>query len=107
MGWLGLDDTDHLGGGCTTWTIPPDVGVFAVSARSETLPSFACTPWPAREHEATLLWPLNLMSGPPSTWHAWLTAYWKEHLAPLVGQVTVSTHAEREQVQRSRPCMVR
>ena len=21
MGWLGLDDTDHLGGGCTTWTL--------------------------------------------------------------------------------------
>jgi len=21
MGWLGLDDTDHLGGGCTTHTL--------------------------------------------------------------------------------------
>ena len=21
MGWLALDDTDHLGGGCTTYTL--------------------------------------------------------------------------------------
>ncbi|MGB0489678.1 MAG: TiaS agmantine-binding domain-containing protein [Candidatus Poseidoniaceae archaeon] len=100
MGWLGLDDTDHLGGGCTTWTMHQMLVSLPVEVRQVGDPCLVrLYPMASARTRGNAALAVELDVGlPPSTWHAWLTAYWKEHLAPLVGQVTVSTHAEREQV---------
>ena len=100
MGWLGLDDTDHLGGGCTTWTLHQLVSSLPTGV------SVAGDPCLVRLYpmakgrtrgNAALAVELDVRLDHAS-WHTWLEQYWGAHLATLAGRWTPSTHAARKQV---------
>ncbi len=100
MGWLGLDDTDHLGGGCTTWTLHQLVSSLPTGV------SVAGDPCLVRLYpmakgrtrgNAALAVELDVRLD-YSSWHIWLEQYWGAHLATLAGRWTPSTHAARKQV---------
>ena len=100
MGWLGLDDTDHLGGGCTTWTLHQLVSSLPTGV------SVAGDPCLVRLYpmakgrtrgNAALAVELDVRLD-HSSWHIWLEQYWGAHLATLAGRWTPSTHAARKQV---------
>ncbi|MEC7461587.1 MAG: DUF1743 domain-containing protein [Candidatus Thermoplasmatota archaeon] len=100
MGWLGLDDTDHLGGGCTTWTLhqlvsslPPEVSVAGDPCLVRLYPMAKGR----TRGNAALAVELDVRLD-HSAWHNWLEQYWGAHLATLAGQWTPSTHAARKQV---------
>ena len=100
MGWLGLDDTDHLGGGCTTWTmhqllssLPPEVSVAGDPCLVRLYPMAKGR----TRGNAALAVELDVRLN-PSAWKNWLEQYWEAHLATLAGQWTPSTHASRTQV---------
>ena len=113
MGWLGLDDTDTLAGGCTT---------LVFHQLLENLPSYVSI----REARLVRLWPfakkrtrgnaamaaelvlLNDQSNVITDLKQIETAtksllehldnWWNEHIAPLEGEVEQSTHNDRPQV---------
>ncbi|MEC8626047.1 MAG: DUF1743 domain-containing protein, partial [Candidatus Thermoplasmatota archaeon] len=100
MGWLGLDDTDHLGGGCTTWTfhqlvlsLPPEVSVAGDPCLVRLYPMAKGR----TRGNAALAVELDVRLD-HSAWQNWLEQYWGAHLATLAGQWTPSTHAARKQV---------
>ncbi|MGB1623984.1 MAG: hypothetical protein ACPHCZ_04720, partial [Candidatus Poseidoniaceae archaeon] len=78
MGWLGLDDTDHLGGGCTTWTMHQMLVSLPVKVRQVGDPCLVrLYPMASARTRGNAALAVELDVGlPPSTWHAWLTAYW-------------------------------
>lgn len=105
MGWLGLDDTDHLGGGCTTQ-------VFDALLRS--LPSWVKVGQP----RLVRLWPfaenrtrgnaalgVELTCEDESKLISILDAYWTSDIEGLEGFVSPSTMSSRVQVTSS-PGMV-
>ena len=105
MGWLGLDDTDHLGGGCTT-------EVFDKLLRS--LPSWAEVGQP----RLVRLWPfaqnrtrgnaalgVEIKCDDESKLIEFLEGHWGAEIEPLGGSVSPSTMSSRIQVSSS-PGMV-
>jgi len=107
MGWLGLDDTDHLGGGCTTWTMHqvlaalPD-GAFVVDA-PRLVRLYPAAPHRTRGN-AALAAKLRVECS-PTEWLTWLECTWQDIVLPLRNKKTTSTHNHREQ-SASDPGMV-
>lgn len=100
MGWLGLDDTDHLGGGCTTLTmhrllasLPHGVELIGDPSLVRLYPMAKAR----TRGNAALSAELNVHID-PDAWLAWLESYWSSTIEPLAGQWTASTHAARPQV---------
>ena len=113
MGWLGLDDTDTLAGGCTT---------LVFHQLLEHLPSYVSI----RETRLVRLWPfakkrtrgnaamaaelvllndesnvitdLKQLESATKSLLEHLDNWWTEHIAPLEGAVEQSTHNDRPQV---------
>jgi len=97
MGWLGLDDTDHLGGGCTTKTLdelikglPSEVKIGEVRlvrlwpfARQRTRGNAAVAVELNCENEEYLLEHLDL--------------WWNEKISPLAGEISSSENYDRLQ----------
>ena len=107
MGWLGLDDTDHLGGGCTTWTMHVVLSNLPHGVRPVNDPCLVRL-YPmtkARTRGNAALAAELHVDIPRKEWFAWLQHMWEEHVAPLAGRRTASSHATREQVA-SDPGMV-
>ena len=107
MGWLGLDDTDHLGGGCTTWTLqtllsrlPEGVAIVGDPCLVRLYPMTK-----ARTRGNAALAVELTVDLSRHEWFGWLAEQWSTVLAPLAGQCTASTHAARAQVP-SDPGMV-
>ena len=107
MGWLGLDDTDHLGGGCTTLTmhrllasLPEGVQLIGDPSLVRLYPMAK-----ARTRGNAALSAELKVDLPQETWLAWLDRHWSTEIEPLAGQWTASTHAARPQVP-SDPGMV-
>lgn len=91
--WLGLDDTDHLEGGCTT---------FEFHKLLEALPCPYGEPrlvrlWPFAAHRTRGNAALSVEIHPEEGIVEWLDGYWDTHIAPLAGTVSSSNHNEREQ----------
>ena len=97
MGWLGLDDTDSLKGGCTTevlyrliQSLPQHVGVG--QARLVRLWPFA-----RRRTRGNAAVAVELSTTDEPALLEFLDEYWFNHLLPLKDTVEVSEHSEREQ----------
>lgn len=107
MGWLGLDDTDHLGGGCTTWTLHHLISSLPAGVSVQGDPCLVrLYPMTRARTRGNAALAVELNVGLPApAWHAWLEQHWQEHLVTLQGLWTPSTHASRAQVP-SEPGMV-
>ena len=97
MGWLGLDDTDHLGGGCTT---------YALFELIQELPS----QYVISSHRLVRLYPfakqrtrgnaavaINIEGEDYTELLSFLDTWWKEKIAPLKGNLTQSESYSRQQ----------
>jgi len=91
MGWLGLDDTDSLAGGCTTETfhqlllgLPKEVEVG--EPRLVRLWPFAF-----RRTRGNAALAVELKCPDEAALLAHLDAWWERHLAPLGGRMEAST----------------
>ena len=100
MGWLGLDDTDHLGGGCTTLAfhrlleaLPTGVQLMGDPCLVRLYPMAKGR----TRGNAALSAELHVDMA-QEAWYAWLDQYWSTTIEPLAGQWTPSTHAARPQV---------
>ena len=105
MGWLGLDDTDSLAGGCTTKTMEnlilnlPD-NVFVGTVRLVRLWPFA-----SGRTRGNAALAVELQSENVDSLIAHLDSWWKNELSLLKGLVSPSHHSDRPQVP-SDPGMV-
>ncbi len=105
MGWLGLDDTDSLAGGCTTKAFRdlldhlPE-GVVVGEPRLVRLWPFAM-----RRTRGNAAVGVELKCTDAAQLMDFLDAWWNEHLLPLTGAVHPSTISNREQSPTS-PGMV-
>ena len=97
MGWLGLDDTDHLGGGCTTKTLdlliqglPRDVDIGEI--RLVRL-------WPFAKQRtrgnASVAVEINCQDENKLLNH--LDAWWDEKISPLAGEISSTENYDRQQ----------
>lgn len=105
MGWLGLDDTDSLAGGCTTETfhqlllgLPKEVEVG--EPRLVRLWPFAF-----RRTRGNAALAVELKCPDEAALLAHLDAWWERHLAPLGGRMEASSVSSRPQSPAS-PGMV-
>jgi len=107
MGWLGLDDTDHLGGGCTTWTMHQVLASLPEGAFVVDVPRLVRL-YPAAPHRtrgnAALAAEVRVECS-PTEWLTWLDFTWKKIVVPHRNKRTTSTHNLREQ-SASDPGMV-
>ncbi len=97
MGWLGLDDTDSLKEGCTTYTfhlllesLPPSVTV--VSPRLVRL-------WPFAQHRTrgNAAVGVELIVDDEQELLKHLDTYWNQHILPIKGNISPSEHDDRTQ----------
>ena len=100
MGWLGLDDTDHLGGGCTTLTMHRLLSSLPNGVQLIGDPSLVrLYPMAKARTRGNAALSAELKVGlTTDVWLAWLERYWSTEIEPLSGQWTASTHAARPQV---------
>ena len=105
MGWLGLDDTDSLLGGCTT---------AAFHALLDGLPEgitygvprlIRLWPFAQRRTRGNAALAVELRVADESVLFDHLDGWWEQHLKPLGGQVEHSTVSDRQQTPAS-PGMV-
>mgnify|MGYP000535706250 CR=1 FL=1 len=97
MGWLGLDDTDSLMEGCTTYSfhlllesLPTSVTV--VSPRLVRL-------WPFAQHRTrgNAAVAVELLVEDEVEFIQYLEGFWNDHLLPTKGKISPSQHDDREQ----------
>ena len=99
MGWLGLDDTDHLGGGCTTKTLDELIiglpkSVYVGEIRLVRL-------WPFAKQRtrgnAAVAVEINAQNEKQLIEH--LDNWWDKKIEPLCGKITNSENYVREQYE--------
>jgi tRNA(Ile2)-agmatinylcytidine synthase len=96
MGWLGLDDTDTVSDGCTTYTLhclleslPEDV--------EASIPSLVrLWPFAQQRTRGNAAVAVELTTNDEHALLTFLEEFWNEHLQPLKGGIGASEH-EREQ----------
>lgn len=97
MGWLGLDDTDHLGGGCTThalWRLLASLPTSVVVGELRLVRLWPLAPGRTRGNAAVAV---ELNPADREALLAHLDRYWFTHLEPLSGLVEPSHHSDRVQ----------
>ena len=97
MGWLGLDDTDHLGGGCTTHAlfeliqeIPPQ---YLVSSQR----LVRLYPFAKQRTRGNAAVAINIEGDDYTELLSFLDTWWKEKISPLKGNLTQSESYSRQQ----------
>ena len=97
MGWLGLDDTDHLGGGCTTKTL--DYLIKGLPSNVEIGEIRLVRLWPFAKQRtrgnASVAIELNCENEEVLLEH--LDLWWEEKISPLSGDVSSSENYDRMQ----------
>ena len=97
MGWLGIDDTDSLNGGCTTEVFHRLIEALP----SETTTGEACLvrlwPFAQRRTRGNAALAIELHHPYEDELLEHLDAWWNAHILPLKGEVASSTMSSREQ----------
>ena len=100
MGFLGLDDTDSLSGGCTTEVFYRILNNLPDYAEIVGLPRLVrLYPFAERRTRgnAAVCAEINIQSGSKNEWFSYLENLWDEKISKLAGHVMDSDHSEREQ----------
>jgi len=113
MGWLGLDDTDTLAGGCTTLVfhqllenLPSNVSIRETRlvrlwpfAKKRTRGNAAmAAELVLLNDESNVITDVKQLESATKSLLEHLDNWWTEHIAPLEGAVEQSTHNDRPQV---------
>lgn len=105
MGWLGLDDTDSLAGGCTTKVFRDLLDHLPVDVTIGTPRLVRLWPFAQRRTRGNAAVAVEVVSAEESRLMDFLDAWWNEHLLPLSGTLHPSSISDREQSPTS-PGMV-
>ena len=100
MGFLGLDDTDSLSGGCTTEVFYRILNDLPDYAEIVGLPRLVrLYPFAERRTRgnAAVCAEINIQSESKNEWISYLENLWDEKISKLAGHVMDSDHSEREQ----------
>ena len=105
MGWLGLDDTDSLNGGCTTEVFHRLLNGLPEDAELGTPRLVRLWPFAQRRTRGNAAVAVEIRSNDEPALLNHLDRWWKNHIFPLTGDVQESTISERVQTPAS-PGMV-
>ncbi|MBT60320.1 MAG: hypothetical protein CMA63_02055 [Euryarchaeota archaeon] len=97
MGWLGLDDTDSLAAGCTTYSMHQLLQSLPNTITHSSLRLVRLWPFARQRTRGNAAVAVELSCSNESEIIEYLDSYWKAHLSGLKGEVGSSTHDEREQ----------
>ena len=105
MGWLGLDDTDSLSGGCTTEVFHRLIDDLPEETEVGVPRLVRLWPFAQRRTRGNAALSIELKHDDEKALLNHLEEWWNNHVAPLKGQVEGSTISDREQSPSS-PGMV-
>lgn len=105
MGWLGLDDTDSLSGGCTTEVFHRLLLALPEGVTLGTPRLVRLWPFAQRRTRGNAALSIELITNNESTLLSHLDEWWTVNISPLSGRVTPSQQSNREQSPTS-PGMV-
>lgn len=97
MGWLGLDDTDSLAGGCTTEVFDQLLRHLPQSATHGVPRLVRLWPFAKRRTRGNAALAVEIKTEQIDRLLNHLDAWWAAHLAPLAGTMETSTVSNREQ----------
>ena len=97
MGWLGIDDTDHLGGGCTTHTLLQLLNGLDDSVAFTNLRLVRLWPFAKQRTRGNAAVAVELITDDENTLIEHLDKWWNEKIKPLRGDLTKSQFSDREQ----------
>ena len=95
MGWLGLDDTDSLAGGCTTKTMENLILNLPDNVLVGTVRLVRLWPFASGRTRGNAALAVELQSENVDSLIAHLDSWWKNELSLLKGLVSTSHHSDR------------
>ena len=90
MGWLGLDDTDTLTDGCTTYTLHRLLNALPEGITASNLSLVRLWPFAEQRTRGNAAVAVELSTKDEPRLMEFLEAYWNDYLAPLRGLVSQS-----------------
>ena len=105
MGWLGLDDTDSLAGGCTTEVFDTLLRHLPVGASTGVPRLVRLWPFAQRRTRGNAALAVEIHTNDVDGLLGHLDTWWADHLAPLRGKMEPSLVSDRDQFPAS-PGMV-
>ena len=97
MGWLGIDDTDHLGGGCTTKTVHDLLLRLPAWVHIEQIRLVRLWPFAPGRTRGNAAVAVKLQCEDEHALLQHLENEWVDHLQPLSGGLAPSHHSDRHQ----------
>ncbi len=97
MGWLGLDDTDSLEAGCTTYSFHLLLESLPRTVTINTPRLVRLWPFAHQRTRGNAAVAVELETDDEPLLLEHLDQYWRQHLMPLRGSVSTSEHDERKQ----------
>ncbi len=97
MGWLGLDDTDHLGGGCTTKSLDDLIIGLPKNVSVGEIRLVRLWPFAKQRTRGNAAVAVELNSENEKLLIEHLDYWWNEKIEPLSGSITNSENYDREQ----------
>lgn len=97
MGWLGLDDTDSLEGGCTTEVLHQLINKLPLNVEVGKTRLVRLWPFAKRRTRGNAAVAVELTTEDESELIEWLDNYWTSNILSLAGRVHESVHNERNQ----------
>ena len=97
MGWLGLDDTDHLGGGCTTKTLDDLILGLPENVSVGELRLVRLWPFAKQRTRGNAAVAVQLNTENENDLLVHLDDWWNEKIKPMQGKITDSVDYDRPQ----------
>ncbi|MDP6234652.1 MAG: DUF1743 domain-containing protein [Candidatus Poseidoniaceae archaeon] len=97
MGWLGLDDTDSLEEGCTTFTFHLLLNGLPESATAHTPRLVRLWPFARQRTRGNAALGVEIDTNNERELLDYLDVFWTKHISTQRGKIAQSTHDEREQ----------
>lgn len=97
MGWLGLDDTDSLEHGCTTYTFHLLLEGLPDSVQISTPKLVRLWPFAQQRTRGNAAVAVELKTEDEEQLLAYLETFWKQNIVPLAGRLSESNHDVRQQ----------
>lgn len=97
MGWLGLDDTDTVNDGCTTFSLHSLIESLPDNVVVGQLRLVRLWPYAQQRTRGNAAVAVELNPSDEDSFLTFLDKYWQEHLMPLKGNISPSTFEQRTQ----------
>ena len=97
MGWLGLDDTDHLGGGCTTHALFELIQELPTQYEVISQRLVRLYPFAKHRTRGNAAVAINIQGDDYTELISFLDTWWEQKIAPLKGNLTQSESYSRQQ----------